>query len=266
MKIIIELTLLVSFVCCLFVLSITARVVKVQPRLSFLGGLVGGVVSLIYPLFNLGRWGVLSLFLSVTSCVNLICFKYTSFKSYLERGFLICLLTFLFGGCCLAIENFFGWVSLLGVAGVSLVTYLIIRVLIRYRQRQEIINKFTYKVVLKDRGEEFSLEGFLDSGNLLYDTITKKPIMLVDFEVFHKLYSNISYINVLTKSFDEKLVRNGHYIRVNSLSAGAKMFVFSVEEACIGDKRLVKEPMLGLSLSGFEKSFGRSVLLHGELV
>lgn len=265
MKIIIELTLLVSFSCCIFVLSIVGKVVRVHPRFCFLGGLFGGCISLVYPLFDFGRWGV-ALFIGVTLAVNLICFKYTTFKSYLERWLLICFLTFLFGGSCLAIENFFGKVSLFGVVGVSLVVYLISKWLILYRQRREIISKFTYKVILKDRGEELSLDGFLDSGNMLYDTITKKPIMLVDFEVFHKLYSNISYINVLTKSFDEKSVKNGHYIAVNSLSAGTRMLVFSVEEAFIGENRRVKEPMLGLSLSGFEKSFGRNVLLHGELV
>ena len=71
---------------------------------------------------------------------------------------------------------------------------------------------------------------------------------------------------MLTKTFDERKVKNGHYIKVNSLSAGASMFVFSVEEAVVGESRMVKEPMLGLSLSGFEKSFGRNILLHSELV
>lgn len=266
MKIIIELTLLVSFSCCIFVLSIVGKIVKAQPRLSFFGGLLGGIISLIYPLFNVTGVGLFVLFLSLTSCVNLLCFKFTTFKSYLEREILICLLTFLLGGSCFAIENFFGKVSLFGVVGISLVTYIIAKWVIKFRQRQDIIANFTYSVVLKDRGEELFLEGFLDSGNMLYDTITKKPIMLVDFEVFHKLYSNISYINILTKTFDEKRLTNGHYIKVNSLSAGASMLVFSIEEATIGDRRRVKEPMLGLSLSGFEKSFGKSVLLHGELV
>lgn len=266
MKVVIELSFLVSFSCVTFVLSLVVKIVKEQFRFWLLGGLFGSTISLIYPIFNVSGVWLGLLFLGTTLCVNLICFKYINLKKFVEKWTLTCLLTFLYGGCCLAIENFLGRISLYGVAGVEFVIFLIIRAGIRFRQRQNIIQSFTYRVVLKDKGEELCLEGFLDSGNMLYDTITKKPIMLVDFDVFHKLYSNISYFNVLTKTFDEKLIRDGHYIKVNSLSAGASMLVFSVEEAIVGDERRVKEPMLGLSLSGFEKSFGKSVLLHGELV
>lgn len=266
MKIIIELTLLVSFSVTLFVLCLTARILKTPLRLSFLGCFLSSIISLIYPLFEVGKPLLIILLVACTNLVNLICFKYKSISDFFEREILICFLTFFFGGAMLALQTFFGSISLFVVAGASLVLFLIARFFVRIRQRKEIIEKFSYSVVLKDKGEEFSLEGFLDSGNMLYDTITKKPIMLVDFEVFHKLYSNIPYFKVLTKTFDEKIVTNGHYIKVNSLSAGRSMFVFSVDEAKVGENRLVKQPMLGLSLSGFEKSFGKNILLHGELV
>ncbi len=266
MKIVIELTLLVSFSCTFYVLSLTSRLTKQPMRLGVLGGAVASLISLIYPLWNVEKWALGVLLLGTLSCVNLMCFKYVNFKRYLERFVLMAMLTFLFGGCSLAIENFFGQISLFVVAVVSTVTFAVTKAVIRFRARQNAIEKFTYSVVLKDKGEKIALSGFLDSGNMLYDTITKKPIMLVDFEVFHKLYADIPYFKVLTKTFDERKVKNGHYIKVNSLSAGASMFVFSVEEAVVGESRMVKEPMLGLSLSGFEKSFGRNILLHSELV
>ena len=266
MKIIIELTLLVSFSCTFYVLSLTSKLTKEPLRLGLLGGTLASIVSLIYPLWNVEKWALGVLFLGTISCINLLCFKYVNFKRYLERLALMAMLTFLLGGCCLAIENFFGQISLFVVAVVTAITFALTKAVIRFRERQNAIEKFTYSVVLKDKGEKFSLSGFLDSGNMLYDTITKKPIMLVDYEVFHKLYSDIPYFKVLTKTFDERKVKNGHYIKVNSLSAGASIFVFSVEEALVGENRRVKEPMLGLSLSGFEKSFGRNILLHSELV
>ena len=266
MKIIVELTFLVSFSCSLFVLSLVAKVTKDKLWFSWLGGIFASVISIIYPLFHIEKLMLALLFVATTACVNLICFEYKSLKRFLEREALIAFFTFLFGGACLAVQTFLGSISLYAVTGVSLVVFLSVKTVLRLRQRQAIIDKFTYSVTLKNKGEEFRLEGFLDSGNMLYDTITKKPIMLVDFDVFHKLYGDIPYFKVLTKTFDENLVKNGHYIKVNSLSAGARMFVFSVDEAKIGEDRLVVEPMLGLSLSGFEKSFGRGVLLHSELV
>lgn len=264
--IVIEETLFVGFVCSFLTLSLVEKLTKECLRLGILGGLIGGVIGLIYPLFNVSGLWLLPLFLATISLINIICFKYLNFKDFLEREVLISLITLLFGGGCLAIENFFGRISLIVVSGVCLGLFILIKWTLKIRAKREVIDKFTYPVMLKNGDDKIEVEGFLDSGNMLYDEITKKPIMLVDFDVFHKFYSDISFLHILTKAFDESKIKNGHYVKVNSLSAGKSMLVFSVDEALVGEKRRIKEPMLGLSLSGFEKTFGRSILLHSELV
>lgn len=266
MKVIIELTLLTGISTTLLVLILTSKRTRQPLRFTFLGCVFASCIGLVYPIFDMSGICLFLLFISTLSCVNLLCFKYGKFALFLEREVLMCFFTFLFGGGCMAIQRFLGDISLLCVNIVCICIFAIGRGVLKFRQRREIIDKFTYSVLLKNKGEEVICEGFLDSGNMLYDTISKKPIMLVDFDIFHKLYSNISYFNVLSKTFDENLVKNGHYIKVNSLSVGASMLVFSIDEVVVGENRRVKDPMLGLSLSGFEKSFGRSVLLHSELV
>ena len=44
------------------------------------------------------------------------------------------------------------------------------------------------------------------------------------------------------------------------------MLVFSVDEVVVGGEKSFSNVMLGLSFSGFEKSFGKNILLHCDLV
>ena len=101
---------------------------------------------------------------------------------------------------------------------------------------------------------------------MLYDTITKKPVILVTYDVFHKLYKNISLPSILTKTLDKSSIKNGHYIKINSIGSGTSLLVFTIDEMLVGSDKSFKDVMVGLSFSGFEKSFGKKVLLHSELV
>ena len=106
-------------------------------------------------------------------------------------------------------------------------------------------------------------EGYLDSGNVLYDTITKKPIVLVTYDVFHKFYEDVSLMSLITKDVSSCSIKNGHYIKINSVGKGTIILIFTVDQLKVeGDERMYKNVALGVSFSGFEKSFGKNVLLH----
>ena len=112
-------------------------------------------------------------------------------------------------------------------------------------------------------------EGFLDSGNLLYDPITKKPVILISYDVFSKLYDNVNYLNAFMKKIDLKNFKNGHYIKLNTVASGTQILVFSVNNVLLegqGVNKKYEDIMLGLSFSGFEKAFGKKILLHGSLI
>ena len=109
-------------------------------------------------------------------------------------------------------------------------------------------------------------EGYLDSGNVLYDTITKKPIILVTFDVFNKLYQNINYINALTKNFDKSIIKDGHFIKINGVGSGTSILVFTIDEMLINNDKSFKDVAVGLSFSSFDKSFGKKILLNNVLI
>ena len=97
---------------------------------------------------------------------------------------------------------------------------------------------------------------------MLVDQITKKPIVLINFEVFHKLYNEISYLTAFTKTYDFKSIKNAHHIKINGVGGGGNILVFTVDELQVGEEKSFKDVVLGLSFYGFEKSFKSKVLLN----
>ena len=53
---------------------------------------------------------------------------------------------------------------------------------------------------------------------------------------------------------------------ISSVGGKGKILVFSVDEVKVGEDKVFKDVMLGLSFSGFEKSFGKNVLLNYEMI
>jgi len=62
-----------------------------------------------------------------------------------------------------------------------------------------------YQIELVYRGKTNKIVGFLDTGNLLYDPIFKKPVMITDFLAIAPLLSNyqMKQVRAVLDSFDE---------------------------------------------------------------
>ena len=163
-------------------------------------------------------------------------------------------------------KNLIGSFPLFIVALVGVVIYWICAIINKIVFRQERRKGFVYKVKIKDKDVLLEEEGYLDSGNVLYDGISNKPIILINFDVFHRIYSQISLSKFLTKDYNLSSIKNGHYIKINTVGKGTTMLVFSVDEVVVGDDKSFSNAMLGLSFSGFDKSFGKSILLHCDMV
>lgn len=266
MEIIIELSLCINLFLNSLILKLSALLLKDQARLWFFSALIGATIALILPLFSLSWYLKLLIIIFTCALMCSISFKYISFKRFSVVFAVIMLATFLFGGGCYALQSLVGQFPLFIVAIVSGVIYVVTKIIIRGQHKKERLEKFTYNVTFKDGDNIVYEEGFLDSGNVLYDTITKKPIILINFEVFHRLYSNINYINALTKNFDKKLVKDGHYVKINTIAGGTSILVFRVDEVKVGQDKFYKDAQVGLTFTGFEKSFGRRVLLNSAII
>jgi len=52
-------------------------------------------------------------------------------------------------------------------------------------------------------------------------------------------------------------------MKINGIGKGTNMLIFTIDELTLeGQEKSFKNVSLGLSFSGFEKSFGKKVLLH----
>lgn len=265
MKIIIEETLAINIFIIYCILRFTALLTRQKGRYLFLSSLFGSFIACVYPALNISEIIKYILLFATLSLVTLTSFKYISFKKYFVDFSIILLSTFMLGGVCLAISKAIGSFPLFVVAIVGGVLFIILSIITKIVRHNNTIKKFSYELVIKDGGKVVKEEGYLDSGNVLYDTFTNKPIVLVTFEVFKKFYKNVSYLDARLKKINSSSIKNAHYIKINGIGQGTSMLVFTVDEIMIENKYF-KNVSLGLSFSGFEKSFGKNVLLHCDFV
>lgn len=265
MFIFVEQTLILNFFQNALILNLTAYFVKERATLWFLNALFGALIALIVPLFNLASFSKILLQLSVACLIVCLSFKFNSIKKFLFIISTFFIFTFIFGGCCLALEQAIGTYPLFVVSITSLSIFLLVKFVLFYHNRQQRIKSFTYSVKIKANGKVIEENGYLDSGNVLLDSITKSPIIFVNYKVFKQLYSDISLVSLLAKSSEDK-INCAHYIKVNSVGSGSKILAFVVDEIVLNGERSIKNPTLALTFSGFEKSFKANVLLNSQIV
>ena len=264
-KIIIEESLTINIFIIYCILRFTATLTRQKGKYLFLSSLFGGFVACAYPILNISNLVKYILLFCVISLITLTSFKYTNFKKFLTDYLIILLSTFCLGGTCLALQNAVGSYPLYIVALVGGGLFILLAIITRFVRHNNNLKNFTFKLTLKDGDKVVEEEGYLDSGNVLYDNLTNKPIVLVNFEVFQKFYSDVSYFNARLQKINFSSIKNAHYIKINGIGKGTSMLVFTVDELMIEDKYF-KNVSLGLSFSGFEKSFGKNILLHCDYV
>lgn len=263
MEIIVEESLCICFFLNFICQKLASLISRQSGRLFILSSFLGSAFTLLIPMWNISGVVKACLVCFEGMLMVLISFKYKSFKNfaYVLGAFLLS--TFLLGGGCLAVRETFGDFPLFIVSIIGLGVYLIAAIVFKVCFHFSRMKKFTYQVTFKDGDKVINEEGYLDSGNVLYDSITQKPIVLVTFDVFHKFYENITYLSLVTKDFDFKEIKNGHYMKINGIGKGTNMLIFTIDELTLeGQEKSFKNVSLGLSFSGFEKSFGKKVLLH----
>ncbi len=265
----IEVSLFINLAINFFILYLTALFFKEKAKLIWLSSLLGSVIAVILPLFALPSYARLLSQVFVSVLLVSISFSFSSFKRFLQIYWVFLGLSFLFGGGCYAIFSTFGQLPLLVVLVVCVVIFFITKSVLKMRLRLKHIEDFSFNVKIYDKGKVVEEEGFLDSGNLLYDPVSKKPVVLINFDLFKKLYENTNYLSAFLKKTDLKELPNAHYIKLNTIASGTQILVFSVGKVDIsgnGVTREYKNMMLGLTFSGFERSFGKNILLHGEMI
>ena len=123
------------------------------------------------------------------------------------------------------------------------------------------ISQFYYQIEITKNKNKFKATAYLDTGNILTDNISGKPVVIVDFLVLNKLLPKISFEDfILSKIKDEF----GYYINYRTISGIGKIFIFKPDrvELVRNKKKIKLDIVLGVTIKGFEKGSDFNALLN----
>ncbi len=232
-------TTAINFV--LLLLSLFSLKQKISVLKCLFSAILGCLISIIFTFFNLNFYVslIIKLLCGLLMCVVVI--NKFSMKS-LSLLFLIFLsFTFLMGGFCFFIIYLLGGeiYSLekmsynlpisLGALSLLIGVYVLFLVkIIQVFYKKQKLSSFYYDLFLKTNGKEFKIKAYLDSGNLLQDSQTGLPVLIINFSLLSKIYKEVNIIDFLNYKLNHKI--KGRYILANSVNGSKNMFVFQAEQ------------------------------------
>ena len=263
----IEYVLIENLLINYFITTCSQKILKNKSKLSFLGIILATTITILCPIFNLNVYSSIAIKILTSLLLTLLCFKCKKIKSFLLSYSIFLGTTFMFGGSVEFLKQVLGEVTIMAILFATFLLFILSSIIIKILNRRKIIESFTTDVIIIFGEKKVKEKGYIDTGNILYDPITSKPICLISQKVFEKLYSQSDLISLFIKKIDTKKLKNGHYIDVNSAVKGGKMLIFDVDEMIIKsstNEKVFKDFSFGLSFSGFEKGLHSGVLLHSS--
>lgn len=71
----------------------------------------------------------------------------------------------------------------------SIFSYVLISKIIQIIRKQEKLISYKVQVVIERKGKRAKMQGYIDTGNRLYEPISRKPVILVEFESVKSLFT-----------------------------------------------------------------------------
>lgn len=231
-----------------------------------IAGFFASVFSVISPLLNLNSILLILFKLAVGYLIIAIAFDN---KNILVKYVLFIFLTALYAGLNILIyyiiynsieitENFPTYILLV----LLFIIYYLSNSLISAIKKKSILSGFVYEVKLILDDKEILTNAFLDSGNTLKDQ-DSTPVLIINFNLFNKLYKDISIEDILVKNF--KQLHEPHYLKSKFALGSGNILVFTIP--CVKIKlpecfKEIKNAKLGLAYAKFEKNFNCDMLLN----
>lgn len=279
MEIYIESVLIDNLVINSILLFLTAKILSYNFKKSrlMISSSFATIMSFVFPLFNLNSIILFVPKFLLGALIILMAFKINTFKDFIRLFFAFLILTAVMGGMCFMLC--FAFKSTTQFSGgnlvydgmpigiVVIVVFVVCKLIndfIKYLRTKEKIKKFKFKTIIKNLGKEYNFMGFLDSGNILVDALTQKPVIVIGIGVFKKIF-NLSNEDIINGNFS---LQNSRYIRINTATKLEKMLIFEVEEIVIEFEKPLKlqSPILGVALKNFKTQFDCDLLLNLKLV
>lgn len=281
MEVYIEDVIIDNFIIDFIILYITAKLLKVRYKnfWMIISAGIGASFTVLSLVITLST-GLNFLYKFLTAVTMLlIAFNFKSFKQFALRFLTFLFSTALMGGFCFLICFSFGEITLINgniyykiflpmgiiVGSIFIIAFLVIKIIevIKFRAYN---SNFIYNATLSEKEKTVSSLAFVDTGNTLTDPLTGKPVNIITYKVFQKLFKGIPLHQIILKQVPEKL-EQAHYIRVNSVGSKSEMLVFCVEGLKISQKNFslfLKNSCLGLTFVNLEKKLSCGLLLNPQ--
>ena len=267
-----------NFVIDLIILFITGKLLRL--KLSVLRLVLGAVCGVFFVVLNLvfGLSGILLIVFKLCCGFLIVC---TAFKTYSFKKLMLCfctflIVTFLMGGALLMFASALGN-TIISETGeifydVSLPMWLVLSTICilfftfmqiwRHIKKSTLKSEFVFDATLTNCEKQICVKAFMDTGNLLLDPISKKPVIFITYNNFKKLF-NVSLEEIMLKN--SKSVR---YIKTGSINASSDILVVNLEKLTLKQNKktyLFNDIPLGLTFKKLEKQLNCSLLLNINL-
>lgn len=191
MKVYLDLVMILNFFID-FILLLTVSIVlkrKVNIKRIILGAFVGGI-SILFLFFNINSFLLFIFKLIISILMVIITFKYENIKYTLINILYLYITSIILGGFLylLNIEFSYKQVGIIFInngLSINFIILIIISPVILYIYiKQNKLLKYTYSnyydVELIKNNKSYKYIGYMDSGNVLVDSLTNKKVILID--------------------------------------------------------------------------------------
>lgn len=143
---------------------------------------------------------------------------------------------------------------------VWLISFLLTKVIKFLKQKSKIYN-FIYDIKVENESRTVKLKAFLDTGNMLIDNISGKPVIIINFKTLSELLPKLSLDDLL---LHKSITKDGYFIDYMTVGGSSKMFVFKPNKVLLKVKNRLEEldVVLGVSIKGFGRDAYFSALLN----
>ena len=197
-----DLVFLINFIMDFYILSGVKFLLRLDTKLYriILGAFIGSLTIII--LF----FDISSLFLNLIKILFSLLMILVSFGKYklINRLFYLYVVSIILGGSIYLINDTLGYdidcfIFINNGYSINLIILIIISPLILFFYIKEFYKlkkklNTIYNVKIKLKNKEISIEGFLDTGNMLIDPYFHRPIILLNKNLINLKYKKIIYV------------------------------------------------------------------------
>lgn len=260
MKIYLDLIFLLNFFFdSILLLSVNIILKRNIPLKKIFLGSLAGALSIFLLFIKINSIELFFIKIIISIIMILITFNYNNIKTFINNMVYLYLTSFLMGGFLYFLNMEFsyknnGLIFFHNGLSINFIILIILSplILVLYikqikKYKSNFVNYYKVKIIYKEH--EYNLTGYLDTGNNLKDPYFKKPIILVEKDIFKKTKID-KYILVPYQSLNNKNILkciNVDYIEINNIKykkylVGLSNIKFNLDGVkCILNNELIKE-------------------------